>query len=179
MSNVLVIAPHPDDETLGCGGTLLRHVNQGDNVYWLIGTTIDESQGFSSNSIEIRKSEIQKVAKLFGFSGYKQIKFKTTELDQYPLGELISQIGNYVNEIKPNTLYLPYRNDVHSDHARIFDACMPFTKSFRYPYVKKIYLYETSSLLKNLQKKNIKNNEVKWLKNFKDINKGPVIFFWK
>ena len=42
---------------------------------------------------------------------------------------------------------------------------------------KKIYLYETSSLLKNLQKKNIKNNNVKWLKNFKDINKGPVIFF--
>ncbi|MEC8043191.1 MAG: PIG-L family deacetylase [Verrucomicrobiota bacterium] len=145
MDNILVIAPHPDDETLGCGGTLLRHINHGDNVYWLIGTTIDQSQGYSSNSIETRKSEIQKVAKLFGFSGYKQLKFKTTELDQYPLSRLISEIGNYVNEIKPDTIYLPYRNDVHSDHAKIFDACMPFTKSFRYPFVKKIYSYETLS----------------------------------
>ncbi|HOL48574.1 MAG TPA: PIG-L family deacetylase, partial [bacterium] len=36
MSNVLVIAPHPDDETLGCGGTLLKHIANNDNVYWLI-----------------------------------------------------------------------------------------------------------------------------------------------
>ncbi len=43
MKNILVIAPHPDDETLGCGGTLLRHINEGDRVYWLIGTTIKES----------------------------------------------------------------------------------------------------------------------------------------
>ena len=145
MSTVLVIAPHPDDETLGCAGTLLRHINEGHNVYWLIGTTIHESQGYSLDAVETRKTEIKKVAKLFGFSGYKQIKFKTTELDQYPLGELISKIGSYVNEIKPNTLYLPYRNDVHSDHARIFDACMPFTKSFRYPFVKKVCIYETLS----------------------------------
>jgi NADH dehydrogenase [ubiquinone] 1 alpha subcomplex assembly factor 7 len=42
---------------------------------------------------------------------------------------------------------------------------------------KKIYLYEVSDFLKNLQKKNIKNNEIKWVKNFKNINNGPVIFF--
>jgi N-acetylglucosamine malate deacetylase 1 len=145
MSTVLVIAPHPDDETLACGGTLLRHIKEGDNVYWLIGTTIHESQGYSLDTVETRRKEIKRVAELFGFSGYKQIKFKTTELDQYPFSGLISEIGNYVSEIKPNSLYLPFRNDAHSDHARIFDACMPFTKSFRYPYVKKIYLYETLS----------------------------------
>ena len=44
-SVVLVIAPHPDDETLGCGGTLLRHLGQGDDIDWLIVTSVREEDG--------------------------------------------------------------------------------------------------------------------------------------
>ena len=57
MKNILVIAPHPDDETLGCGGTLLRHVAEGDRVYWLIGTTIKEEQGFLSSRVKSRQKK--------------------------------------------------------------------------------------------------------------------------
>lgn len=145
MKNILVIAPHPDDETLGCGGTLLRHIDEGNKVYWLLGTTIKEGQGFSSDRVNSRQKEIKKVSEMYGFAGYKQLDFNTTELDQVPRNILVQQISEYVNEVKPNTIYLPYRNDVHSDHAQIFDASVACTKSFRYPFVRKVCVYETLS----------------------------------
>lgn len=145
MKNILVIAPHPDDETLGCGGTLLRHFAEGDTVHWLIGTTIKEENGFSTERVKSRQKEIKKVSNMYGFAGYKQLDFNTTELDQIPRNNLVQKISEYVNQIKPNTIYLPYRNDAHSDHAQIFDASVACTKSFRYPFVRKVCVYETLS----------------------------------
>ena len=59
MANIiLVVAPHPDDETLGCGGTLLRHHALGDDIYWLIMTTISEKVGYSKKQINVRSQEI-------------------------------------------------------------------------------------------------------------------------
>tara|TARA_B100002019_G_scaffold293478_1_gene321362 strand:- start:7006 stop:7674 length:669 start_codon:yes stop_codon:yes gene_type:complete len=145
MKNILVIAPHPDDETLGCGGTILRHIDHGDKVYWLIGTTIKGQKGISKEKEESRKKEIRNVSDMYGLAGYKQLDFKTTELDQIPRNSLIQEISEYVNEVKPHTMYLPYRNDVHSDHAQIFDASIACTKSFRYPFIRKVCVYETLS----------------------------------
>ena len=67
MSKVLVIAPHPDDETLGCGGSILRHINNMDEVYWLIMTTMETSGCFSKKQFEKRTKEIEKVAANYGF----------------------------------------------------------------------------------------------------------------
>ena len=143
--SILVVAPHPDDETLGCGGTLLRHIDEGDIVYWLIGTTIKETNGFSTHRVNSRQNEIKKVSEMYGFAGYKHLDFNTTELDLVPRNILVQQISEYVNQVEPHTIYLPYRNDVHSDHAQIFDASVACTKSFRYPFVKKVCVYETLS----------------------------------
>ena len=62
MRNVLVIAPHADDETLGCGGTLLRHSAEGDSTSWLIMTDGQESLGYSNEFIKRREKEIKNVA---------------------------------------------------------------------------------------------------------------------
>ncbi len=56
--NVVVIAAHPDDETLGVGGTMLKHISNQDNVYWLIATNMLESEGFSPEQINKRQDEI-------------------------------------------------------------------------------------------------------------------------
>ena len=143
--SILVIAPHPDDETLGCGGTLLRHISAGDKVYWLICTKIRECHGFTNERIEKRTKEIDLVSNMYRFTGYKQLDFNTTELDQVPRNILIQQISEYVNQVEPHTIYLPYRNDVHTDHAYVFDSSVACTKSFRYPFVKKVCVYETLS----------------------------------
>lgn len=143
--SVLVIAPHPDDETLGCGGTLLRHVFQGDNVHWLIMSTIDEGVGYGRAYMQSRKKEIDKVAEAYGFASTRQADFITTKLDTYPKSDLVSEVSSYVSEVEPDVLYLPFRNDVHSDHTAVFDAVVACTKSFRYPSVRKVRCYETLS----------------------------------
>ena len=59
---------HPDDETLGCGGTLLKHKANGDEIHWLIATDIKELEGFEKTTVEKRGEEIDKVKELFRFS---------------------------------------------------------------------------------------------------------------
>ena len=61
MKKVIVISAHPDDETLGVGGTLLKHRESGDELYWIIVTGISESAGFAKTRVESRRVEIDKV----------------------------------------------------------------------------------------------------------------------
>jgi LmbE family N-acetylglucosaminyl deacetylase len=61
------------------------------------------------------------------------------------MSELIGKISTIVKQIKPNIIYLPFKGDIHSDHRLIFLASYSCTKSFRYPFVKKIYMMETLS----------------------------------
>ena len=146
MKNViLAVAPHPDDETLGCGGTLLRHLSEGDEVHWLIMSTITEKSGFTKDKIDSRKLEINVVAKRYGFTSFYQTSFETTTLDNVSIKEMISTISEYINKVKPNIMYVPFVNDIHTDHSSVFHALAPFSKSFRYPFIKKFRLYETLS----------------------------------
>jgi N-acetylglucosamine malate deacetylase 1 len=142
---VLVIAPHPDDETLGCGGALLRHIAEGDQVHWLIMSTITEEHGYSKDVIIKRAEEISKVAKAYHFVSVNQAKFVTTRLDTYPKRDLIQVVSATVNKLTPNIIYTPYRHDVHSDHTEVFDAVASCTKSFRYPFIFIVRAYETLS----------------------------------
>ena len=140
-NKVLVIAVHPDDETLGCGGTLLKHKLNKDEVHWLICTTTDERHDY----YEKREKEIEKVSKLYNFDTIHNLRLKTMQVDEYSMSELISKISKVVYKIEPNIIYLPFKGDVHSDHRKIFEAAYSCTKSFRYPFIKKVYMMETLS----------------------------------
>lgn len=142
---VLAIAPHPDDEMLGCGGTLLRHVAEGDQVHWLIVTAMTERNGFSTEAIEQRQTEIEAVTQAAGFSARHELGFPTARLDSVPLADVVSAIGAVIRETGADTLYLPYGGDVHSDHGVVFAAARGCSKWFRYPGVRRIYAYETPS----------------------------------
>jgi len=141
--NIVIIAPHPDDETLGCGGTLLKHAQAGDNIYWLIVTTLGDS--YSQETKSRRAEEIVQVSKMYPFEKVFELGFETTTLDQIPDGVLIEKISKVFQEIKPNIVYAPYPGDIHSDHKAVFDATMACTKWFRYPYVERVLIYETLS----------------------------------
>ena len=127
-NRILVVAVHPDDETLGCGGTLLKHKSKKDEINWLICTTIDKRK----KNYQIREKEINKVSKLYGFNSVHNLRLKTMRVDEYSMSILIEKISKVINTVKPNIIYLPFKSDVHSDHRNIFEASYSCTKSFRF-----------------------------------------------
>lgn len=142
--NVVVISPHPDDETLGCGGTLLKHKNNKDNIYWLIATEPSKTN-YNKSFISQRKKEINLVKNKYNIKQVFQLDYSPASLDNIPLKNLIDDISKIFKKIDPEIIYLPFRNDVHSDHRIVFDAVMSCAKSFRYPSIKKVLAYETIS----------------------------------
>jgi len=141
----LVISPHPDDEALGCAGTLLRHKDQGDEVYWLIMTKISKELGYEEEKVEKRSKEIQRVSDKLGVNELFTTDYLTTKLDTYSIGDITSRISDVVGEVNPQRVYLPNRYDIHTDHEVVFRAAISALKFFRHPEVEEILMYETIS----------------------------------
>ena len=142
---ILVISPHPDDETLGCGGTLLRHIRGGDETFWLNVTDISVETGWTEKQVIVRRNELEKVKAVYTFSDCINLSLPPAELDTFPFRQLVEKIGNVVQAIGATTIYTPYAHDVHTDHqivARAINACI---KWYRYPSVKRVLSYETLS----------------------------------
>lgn len=142
---ILVVAPHADDESLGCGGTLLRHLAEGDQIHWLLVTGMSPESGFSEERIAIRQREIEAAAARYRFTSVHQLKLPPAALETLPIGKVIAGISDVISKIQPQLVYTVYRNDAHSDHQIVFDAVMSATKSFRYPFVRRVLAYETLS----------------------------------
>lgn len=145
MKNIVVIAPHPDDETLGCGGTLFRLRAEGKRIHWIRVTQMSPRSGYSVSSISRREKEIKAIEKFYRFNSSWDLGFSPCSLDQIPKSDLIFKLKKVINEIKPDTLFVPFPGDAHSDHRAAFDAVLTAAKWFRAPSVKNIYTYETLS----------------------------------
>jgi LmbE family N-acetylglucosaminyl deacetylase len=145
MEKVIVISAHPDDEILGAGGTLLKHKKAGDILAWIIITGISEEFGFSKERVNSRKIEIERVAEMVGFSAVYQLNYSTMSLNSETVNEMIPKISSIFTEFQPEVIYVMNRSDAHSDHRFTFDAVVACTKSFRYPYIKKVLMYECIS----------------------------------
>lgn len=145
QDKVLVVAPHPDDETLGCGGTLLKHKNSGDKIYWMIVTNIQSKDGWPEEEVQKRQKEIHQVADMYGFEKIFKLDFPTTMLDTIPYNDLIAKMSAVIQEVKPSIVYLPNRSDVHTDHQVTFKVAVSCCKNFRAPFINKILMYECLS----------------------------------
>jgi N-acetylglucosamine malate deacetylase 1 len=141
----LVVAPHPDDEILGCGGTLLRRKVEGATVAWLIVTSITAEMGWSAEKIKQRADEIKRVTELFGFDSVFELNLPTTQLDQVPMSDLVAAISNIFKQFEPEEVFVPHPSDVHTDHRLVFDATASCTKWFRYLSIQRVLAYETLS----------------------------------
>ena len=145
MKKVIVISAHPDDEVLGVGGTILKHKANGDDVYWVIVTNISEEQAFSKERVESRQKEIHVVGDRLGMTKIFKLDYPTMSLSSSSLITLVPRISEVFNEVKPEVIYSLNRSDAHSDHRVLSDAVMSCTKSFRYPYIKQVLMYECIS----------------------------------
>ncbi len=144
---VLVVGPHPDDELLGCGGTLLKRREEGATIGWLNITSIDSTNGWLKDKIEKREGEIEQVRIQLGLTleHFFQLGLPTTKLDHLPLGDIVEKISVAMQQFKPEEVFIPHSGDVHSDHRISFEAVLACTKWFRYPFVRKLLSYETLS----------------------------------
>ena len=142
--NVIVISAHPDDEILGVGGTLIRHRNQGDSITWLIVTNVHEENGFSKDRVESRQKEIQKISESLNLKTYN-LDYPTMSLSSRDLVKMVPEISQVFQDVKPELIYVLNRSDAHSDHRVVFDAVMSCTKSFRYPSIREVLMYECIS----------------------------------
>jgi len=143
----LVIAPHPDDELLGCGGTLLRRSADGGTLGWLLITALTAESGWSQQTIANRENEINQVRRGLGIkpANFYSLGLPTAQLDQLSHTRIISGISDAFKHFQPHEVFLPHPGDIHSDHKITFEACASCTKWFRYPSIQSVYTYETLS----------------------------------
>jgi len=142
--NVLVVAPHPDDELLGCGGTIARHVALGDTVHVLV-VTRGDAEIFPPAIIEKTRGELEKAHEYLGIAGVEFLDFPAPKLDVTPGYRIADSIAKTVRRLSPQTLYLPHRGDLHSDHRKVCDAALVAARPINGCSVKTILCYETVS----------------------------------
>jgi LmbE family N-acetylglucosaminyl deacetylase len=141
----IVVAPHPDDEVLGVGGTILRRKAEGGKVAWLIVTAISEKSGWETEKVKQRDDEIERITKFFDFDEVFTLNFPTTQLDRVPMSELVASISKVFSTFEPEEVFVNHPSDIHTDHRMTFSAVASCTKWFRYPSVKRVLAYETLS----------------------------------
>lgn len=145
MNKILVISVHPDDETLGCGGTILKHNKLEDEVSWIILTRPFEEHGYSKELIKKEKKMVEDVSRAYNFKNVYNLGFPASKLHMVPLCDVIFKLSKVIHEIEPNIIYTVNRSDIHTDHQVAAKCVISCTKSFRYPFIKKVLMYECIS----------------------------------
>lgn len=147
MKNVLVVAPHADDEILGCGGTIYKHVQNGDNVFVAIMTdaSIGAPEIFNSQDVEKTRKEALLAHKVLGVKDTVFFNFPAPQLEQHPQYKIASAINSLIENKKIDTLYIPHKGDLHLDHGVIYNASLVAARPTPGQSVLDILSYETLS----------------------------------
>ena len=144
MKQLLFIAPHPDDEVLGCGGTIKRYSLLGYDIYVLV-ITRGTPKYYTDEKIENVRSEAKKAHKLLGVKETIFLNFLAPELDITSQAEISRAISEVVKKYSIREIYIPHRGDIHSDHRVVFNACLVAARPMGAYTIKAIYAYETLS----------------------------------
>ncbi len=158
---ILVVAPHPDDEILGCGGIIAKHVNENDDVYICI-VTKGISELYDENSIQALRKEAKNAHEYLKIKETIYLDFPAPKLDNYDSYKIANAIKEILNEKRIDILYLPHRGDIHKDHRIVYEAGIVAARPIN-STVKTIMAYETLS-------------ETEWAPPFGDDAFIPTVF---
>ena len=123
---VLVVAPHPDDETLGVGGTIAKYSAQGDEVFVLM-VSGHLPPIYSPKAYEETVSEAYSAFSVLGVKKSEFLEIPATMIGDQPLHEVNARISKVVNDFNPHIVLCPYP-DRHIDHRLVFDSVMVATR---------------------------------------------------
>ena len=138
---VVVLAPHPDDETLGAGGTIARHVAEGDEVH-LIFMTETYPPLWQEGEKPKRQAEARAASKALGAAGATFAGFPTMRLNTVPAIELAGYLIGRFRELSPEVVYAPPVGDVNQDHEAVFQAALVACRSLPGNTVRRFLSYE-------------------------------------
>lgn len=139
---VLVVAAHPDDETLGVGGTIAKHAELGDEVRVCI---LTEGATSRHDHVTLQKECASQACQVLGVERVIFCDLPDQRLDALPLLDVIRPLEKCVDEFKPDIVYTHFKEDVNQDHRVAFRATMVATRPVGNNTVKRLLCYETPS----------------------------------
>jgi N-acetylglucosamine malate deacetylase 1 len=148
MTTVLVIVAHPDDEMLGCGGTMARHAAAGDEVHILIvseGITSRDSSPGARRKIDPLHDCARRAAALIGAQAPRFLGFPDNRLDTVPLLEVVQGIEAIVEELTPQIVYTHHHGDLNIDHQIVHRATVTACRPLPGRSVHEIFAFEVQS----------------------------------
>ncbi len=141
---ILVVAPHMDDEALGAGGVIVRHVDQGDEVQ----VCFIANRVYDHRFDEIRnRAEREYALKAKEVLGYKEATFldRPDERLDSCLQDIIVPLEQKIHVLAPDVVYLPHRGDNNQDHRAVFQAAQVVVRPAATSYIQKVLCYEVPS----------------------------------
>jgi LmbE family N-acetylglucosaminyl deacetylase len=144
-NKILVIAAHPDDEILGCGGTAKELIKNGNEVCVLILGKGKTSRGEGKKEIKDLEKEMLKAHKIIGFKKTFTGEFPDNKFDSIPLLEIVKFIEKIKKQIKPSIIFTHYEGDLNVDHRVTYEAVITATRPMKGEAVKEIYSFEILS----------------------------------
>ena len=141
-SRILVIAAHPDDEVLGCGGTLALHARAGDEVYGAIACE-GESLRYGPAGVG-QAHHTTRAAEMLGLREVRHLGFSDQRLDTVTLTDIITPLEQLVRGLRPDLVYCQYGGDVNRDHELLFKAALVATRPTEY-CISAVYAFDTAS----------------------------------
>ena len=146
MSTVLIVAAHSDDEALGCGGTIARHVLIGDTVFAISFTDgIGAREGSDDYAIAARESAAKESARILGFSWYAAGSFPDNMLDDVPLLDIVRFIESAKSAVTPDIVYTHSAADLNIDHRKVCEAVLTAFRPQPGEYCREIRCFEIAS----------------------------------
>lgn len=146
---ILVIAAHPDDEVLGCGGTLSKFSKLGYEI-----NVAFFSDGVSSRNLKLgkkkkeilqRKKSSYRAAKILGINKIEFFDLPDNQFDTIPLLEIVKLVESLIKKYSPSTIFTHYDNDLNIDHRMISRAVITATRPYPGSYVKRLLFFEIPS----------------------------------
>ena len=144
MGKILVVCAHPDDETLGLGGTIARYSKEND-VFIQIFTDGQFGRDVSTRGIKERQNNAKKACSILGVKEVEFLNYTDERLDTIPMVEVACKIESAIKRWKPNTVFTHYWGDVNQDHKRVFEATLIAARPSPSSKIKHVICYETPS----------------------------------
>ncbi|MDA1001023.1 MAG: PIG-L family deacetylase [bacterium] len=142
--HVLVIAPHMDDEVLGCGATIARHVEEGSDVAVCIVANRAYDHAYEEAQIQRERQACEKAKECLGYQELYYLGLPDEQLDAR-LIDVIVPIEKVFEEVSPDVLYVPHRGDYHQDHRAVAEAMRVVARPYAAARPRAVRAYETSS----------------------------------